>query len=392
MADRSPRRFNPAWLLLPLLILPGWWLSTHIGVSYHEKRHPPVKEIRNNPYAGLQALLQQYNINSEVFFQRSMLDKLPPVDHTLVITHVQQPLLAIQTQQLLDWVNRGGQLIYEVNFANTLDPASDLIAPLQLSLGDSYTAENRDKEWRHAAFLLDGEKGYIRLEQRHLLLSDNPEAELLAQSELGAVAYRVPHGEGQLIAITDSNFMNTPEVWAGGKNDDGELLPKSGINSHDNATFSYQLLKNSTSVWFLRDDGSISLLTLTKRYFPYTTFFTTVWLCLFFLYLLKRQGPQIHHEPDQQQNLKQHLVQVGRFHWAVDKADLLLQHWRQRVVRRLTQRQPQLAGCSVEDMASNLEQQTGLNQQHIIQAINARVRTPSELIHYLRILRALWKL
>ena len=376
-------------IILIIVVLLGVWLSQKIVITHSDQRHPPAESIINNPFSALQHLLRQRGITTETYFNRDLLSELPATTDTLVLSDMVQPLLSSQLQALLEWVEGGGHLLYETHSPYSHDNDSGLLPQLGLQIDWAYDS---GLQWRHSQFSLNDENGFIVLQKSYVLSSDNKNAEVLLRSEAGVQAYRLRYGEGLVTVISDSSFMETPTVWLYGLGENDEVWPQSGVNSHDNAYFSYSLLKDSAAVWFIKDKGSLSLLALTARYFPMTVIFAGLWLILFFVALLRREGPQIEQLGNQQQNLKQHLIQAGRFHWQQDKAVNLLHTWRQRVIRRLQRRQPQLAALTPTDMATILEQQTDFSQQQIELALTSRPYTHKDFVLYIRILRALWKL
>lgn len=388
-----------ALVLLLLLGLSGWWLAQQIVVSYEDRRHPPAYEIRNNPLAALEQLLLKRGQAVSSHTDRQPLTELPPASDTILLRDLSQPLLNDQQQRLLSWVRAGGHLVYEVN-QNLLyshSPPDDTDTPdnntLWRQLGvDAQHPEERVYAGLHAQFSQAGESGYVRLESDHILTTEDDSAQAILTSELGVHCYRLSVGQGQVTLLTDSRFMDTPRVWLTNQEFSIDYY-STGLNQHDAASFALLLLQQRDgNTWLIHDTGSISLLQLIYRDFPLTSSLVSLWLVLFFMYLLRHLGPRHSEESSNQQNLQQHLTQAGLFHWRRDKGHFLLNSWRQRLIRRLQQRQPQLAGCEPQRMAEILAKQCQHSKAQILQALTGYSTTQTDLMIQVQVLKTLWKM
>lgn len=409
-------------LIPPLIAALAWWLSDKIIIQREEIRHPPKQEIRNNPLAALEQLLKSRGFHVETFFDKqSFIQEFrnQPLgsEHTLLLRNLSQPLSAEKIAELLSWVESGGELIYEIHPNHISsdehalhkrlgvnahwiqgqlfqEPSLQELEPEKLESEEQeseieYT-QDISLDSLHGRFQLDGEQGFIRLYEEHILTSNNPAAQALIISDAGIHALRLIHGKGRVTLLTETRFMTTPITWG-----DAEALQqnkKSGLNSHDHAYFSYWLLQANNNIWLLQDRGSISLLALIYKNFPSFSLFAIFWLILFFVYLLRRLGPQKSQAESQPQNLKDHIYQVGLFHWQQDKANFLLNRWRTRLLRRLQQRQPQLAGLELLELVQQLAQQVDFSQQALLDALQKKPHTHSDLLTQIQILKTLWKI
>lgn len=121
MIDKEMTRklllFGTAVALCALL---AFWYS-QLEWEYTETDLGPTKEVRQNPFFAVQALLTQLNIDNELVRGFSGLDRLQlneqtvGPDDTLVLIHSYQGLTEKQINRLWQWVEDGGRLIITAN-------------------------------------------------------------------------------------------------------------------------------------------------------------------------------------------------------------------------------------------------------------------------------------
>ena len=162
------------------------------------------------------------------------------------------------------------------------------------------------------------------------------------------------------------------------------------LSRHDHAYFMWQLLKDRQKVWLIYESTSPAFLSIVYKHFPSLVVFSTIWLLLFLWYLLKRFGPVLTQLPGDQRNLRQHIQQVGYYHWQQDKGNHLLNAWRSRIQKRLFVNHSNLAGLQEHALYEMLASLSGFTPAEIQQAWTEPCRNQTEFISYTKRLKKLW--
>lgn len=384
-------------LLVSLMILflgCLWWISTKVTVDTIQVRTPPSEDILNNPMAALQHLLINLGIEAESHRDRKLLHNLPSTEDALIVRNLIQPLTEERETALIEWVAEGGRLIYEPFWLGSGGERAYLHEKMGVLVNQTYSdedAESEDDEYEyevHAQTKIDNETIFVHFLSDYYLTLEAEDIEVVATSKVGIHAARVYHGKGEILFITDSDFLNTPRAWSKGYGEDGFSVY--GLPKHDHAYFIWTQLKDRKKVWILHETLSPAFLSVIYQHFPMFSIFGLTWLTLFFFYLLKRFGPIIKHEDQAQRDLSQHLLQAGLYHWQHDKANTLLSQWRSRIEKRLLRRHPHLAGYQQDEFFHQLSIMCHISAPLLKSAMSEPCRNENEFLQFLKSLKTLW--
>ncbi len=371
----------------------AWWISQRITVSHEDKRKPPEKDIRLNPMAALEQLLVHYNIEVQSQKNRNLLHNLPATNEAIVVRNLKQPLTHERELALLNWVEQGGQLVYEPYWLGKSDERQyfhEKMGVLIQEIEDWQDIQTPNHAWAD----VNGEDLYFHISPQYVLSlqADGPsvdDSQIIIESDIGTHGIRVNHGQGTVLFLSDSEFLSTPKVWQTSYLNDEHGF-SSDLSRHDHAYFMWQLLKDRKKVWLIFESSSPAFLTIVYEHFPTLMVFSAIWLLLFLLYLLKRFGPIISQRPGEQRNLKQHIQQVAYYHWQQDKGNHLLKAWRTRIQHKVFVKHPNIAGLEDSALYEMLAGISGFTPAQIQQAWSEPCRTQTEFITYTKRLKQLW--
>ena len=402
-------------IVITALALAGWWVSQHITISYEDKRKPPQEDIRFNPMSALEHLLLSFDIEVQSENNRNLLHNLPSTNDAIVIRNLKHPLTHERELALLSWIKQGGQLVYEPYWLGKSDSRQYFHEKLGVLIQEVEDWENTQQP-NHGWANIQGEDLFFHMNPQYVLtlkqvdfsedstlepniLESNTlesnilddSRQIIIQSNEGAHGIKVIHGQGSVLLLSDTDFLATPPVWQSYYNiEEDNNYYLTDLSTHDHAYFMWMLLKDRQKVWLIYENTSPAFLAIVYKNFPSLVIFSSIWLLLFFLFLLKRFGPVISQLPGNQRNLKQHIQQVGYYHWQQDKANHLLNVWRSRIQHRLFVKHPHLAGLNDRTLYSTLAELSGLNASEIKQAWSDPCRNQNEFISYTKRLKKLW--
>ena len=389
-----------SFIVIITLVFSGWWISRHTTISYEDKRKAPQEDIRFNPMSALEHLLLSFDIEVQSENNRNLLHSLPSTDDAIVIRNLKHPLTHERELALLNWIEQGGQLIYEPYWLGKSDSRQyfhEKLGVLIQEVEDWYDIQQPHHSWAN----IKGENLFFHMNPQYVLAlkttSSSEESllkynsQIIIQSNEGAHGIKIAHGQGSVLLLSDTDFLATPAVWKDYYDvEEYDNNHFTDLSAHDHAYFMWLQLKDRKKVWLIYENTSPAFLAIIYKNFPSLIVFSSIWLLIFFLFLLKRFGPVISNQPGNQRNLKQHIQQVGYYHWQQDKANHLLNAWRSRIQHRLFVKHPHLAGLKDHILYDMLAQLSDLNAAEIKQAWTAPCRNQNEFISYTKRLRKLW--
>jgi hypothetical protein len=378
-----------AILLLLMTAAAAWWLQPYIIVKDKDKRHPPKQSVTANPFSALESLLQSQGIAAISDNNRELLSGEFSATDALFLRNVRQPLSQKTTDHIISWVESGGLLIYEPYFFEEQQGSY-----LNEAFG-VFLKENSAEEYNwfiHAEAILDGQIAYVHMDGDYILESSQSSANPIITSEYGVHGYQVFYGQGEVIVLADTRFMETPNDWRNFRSilTGDARADQHTLTGHDHAYLSYRFFEGREKAWLIHDTKTTGLMDKLIEKFPLFTLFTTCWLILFFFYLQRRLGPQQSSEAGLQQDISTHIHQAGQFFWQQDKGQYLLQQYRQRVLKKLTTRHPNLAGLDQDDLLQQIAKSSQLDIRKIELALRQTTFNKQDFTLAVNTLRQLW--
>lgn len=378
-----------AILCLSIFIIVGLWIAPKISVTYEDARHPPSSSIIKNPLSALEHLLISQGIEAQSLNNRKRLHSLPSTSDALFIRNIKQPLTKEREDALISWIEQGGLVVYEPYWLGR----SDVRPYFHQRFGIEIQALDEYEEYGnplHAQADINGHTAYIHVTpQYYLMANEENNHTVVLESEIGAHGFHVKLGKGNIIFLSDTQFLSTPRSWL----NTYETIDKPsnyGLSGHDHAYFIYFILKNRKKVWLIHDTTSPSLLSETYSTFPLLSTFSLIWLILFFIYLLKHIGPITTNEPGATRDLLQHIQQSGLYYWKLDKGASVINQWRIKILKRLTIKYPHLSELKDENLSSAIEEITQISLKEIQSALYQTPKSSKEFTHIIRTLKQLW--
>lgn len=375
------------------LVASAWWISQRITVSYDDERRPPKKDIRLNPMSALEQLLVNFDLEVQSHKNRNLLHNLPNSDDAIVVRNLQQPLTHERELALLAWVEQGGLLVYEpywLGKSNARLYLHEKLGVLIQEADDWQDSLHPNHGWAD----IKNENMYFHMSPQYILniQEDHPSAnnsEIIIRSQAGAHGVQVTLGQGSVLLISDSDFLSTPKIWQSSySKDDHES--NTDLAQHDHAYFMWHLLKDRKKIWLIYESTSPAFLSIVYKHFPSLVLFGSVWLLLFLSYLLKRFGPVTSQLPSDQRNLKQHIQQIGYYHWKQDEGNLMLNAWRTRIQHKIFVKHPKMAGLQGHALYEMLANLNDCTPEEIQRAWIEPCRNQTEFIIYTKRLKELW--
>jgi len=373
----------------------AWWVYQRTTVTFEDKRKAPEKDIRFNPLSALEQLLLSLDIEVQSNNNRNLLHKLPSTNEAIVVRNLKHPLTHERELALLNWVEQGGLLVYEPYWLGKSDSRQyfhEKMGVLIQEVEDWQDIQQPNHGWAD----INNETLYFHISPQYVLSlqesrSTAINSQIVIKSDVGAHGIQVDHGQGSVLFLSDSEFLTTPMVWQPYYNDDTyDYDFSTDLSSHDHAYFIWQQLKNRKKVWLIYENTAPAFLAIVYKHFPSLLVFSIFWLLLFLLYLLKRFGPVVSQLAGDQRNLKQHIQQVGYYHWQQDKGNHLLNTWRSQIKHKTFVKHPNLAGLQDHALYEMLAKLSDCTAIEIQQAWSEPCRNQSEFITYTQRLKKLW--
>lgn len=231
-------------LLLLISAVIAWWIHPYIIVEDEDKRHPPKASVTANPFSALESLLISQGIDAMSDNNRDLLKQDFQNTEALFLRNVRQPLSDETIKHILAWVESGGLLVYEPYFYEDQQVAKYLNEEFQVFLRENTEEEH---EWFiHAEALLDGQTAYIHMDGDYILNSERNDINPIITSEYGVHGYQLFHGQGEVILLSDSRFLETPQIWQGFSSlikGDTFYTDHHTLSGHDHAYMGYSLFQ-----------------------------------------------------------------------------------------------------------------------------------------------------
>jgi hypothetical protein len=318
-----------------------WFLSNYERVPYKE-RVGPSNEVRLRQFLAAERFAARMGVPASEIRSLPQLDSLTP-GGALLMPARRQALEPRRLGQILAWVDRGGHLIVEAEFAGVSDPLLELLAvrrsniegasdkPLLIDVGDG----------RRLAVSLPTRMGLQPQQAGAVLLRAGPaDAPQL-------VSYR--RGSGFVTVATSLQFARNRLI---GENDHAEFL--------------WQLLnlnRATPTLQVYHRPERLSLNGFLREHAPEALGACLALLLLWLWRIAPRFGPVAPDAPPARRRLLDHLRASGRYYWAKGLRAALVVATRDAALRRLARSQPDFADAPPAEKISRLASLTGISEE-----------------------------
>lgn len=408
---------------IALVLGPLVLLAAAFGACFERKTEEvPVgfsREALTNPYLALERLLA--NMGREVVSLDGLGDlvALPPANATLVLPIPRDTLSSERSQSLLDWVAEGGHLLVVTHSIwdeddRRPDPLLDRFGLQQH--GSSLPDEDEDGdadpdaqaevvpeaeldsepkpvdgepvppspqdldslarifgafsgaplEWDVAEAAWPGRAAplQLRFDPRYHWIDSEERASWSAAGPEGVHALTLAHGAGSLTALTDDWLLRNDRL---GDADHAELLVRlAGLNGRDGP------------VWVVVSARWPGLWSQATKYAAPVLTSLALLLAAWLWRQSRRFGPLAPDALPERRRWIEHLDAAGRYYWRQDRGLALLRATRERVMRDLTRRRPQLAGLAPLQRDQRIAEHAGLRLAEVQRAFAQGPARPEE--------------
>ena len=384
-----------------VVALAAWWFFANF-----EQRTETVEigfqgEARRNPLLALQRLLEASGDTVQSLESLSRLRTLPASDGVLLVPTQRHDLGPQRSEELHDWVERGGHLIVVARgvvgkTGHTRDPLLDrygieLTVDDELEGGVEPESESAEKERDSAGDCEDIPSVEVTVDtgaepyrvafppQRRVLLGEESlEPNWWVGNGYGAHLVELAVGDGYLTVLSDADFLSNQMI--------GEL---------DHAAFALRLLhvgdRSEQVVIVYRDDMPNLMSVLWQWAWPVVVSAATL-LVAWLWSASRRFGPIVADPPPSRRSLREHVQASGRFLWYQGHREQLVEAARQAIQRRIHQRHPTWRTAAADDLARCVAEATSLPITEVRWAMSVEaLNSEAELARYMNTLNTIGK-
>ena len=344
----SRRLLIAAGAIAALAVGVAWFFANFERVPFKE----PIAmsaEARLRPYLAAERFAVRMGLQSEEKRSLPELDALPPAG-VLLLPAGRQAIASERLGRLIAWVERGGHLIVEAEFAGVADPLLDRLG-VQRVAGQfplkPIAIEVPGSE-RKLLVQLFGRQG-LQPPEAKLRLRAGP------SSALKLVSFT--RGKGVVTAATALGFASNRVI---GEHDHAEFLWVL-MQLTDARRFDVFFRPERLSLWrFFTGHASEALMTGAAL------------LGLWLWRVAPRFGPLAPDPPPVRRRLLDHLRASGRYFWASGLRERLVAAAREAALRRFTRVQPDFAGAPPAERAARLAAAIGISREAAARFLSAR--------------------
>ena len=393
----SDRRNLILVILLFVLAAGGyawWWLQNHELVE-KEFRHSPSREVRENPFRAAQLFLEDKGYPVELSNGLNRFQSLPSSDDIIIGERLGGRLPDHRVDELLAWVEQGGQLLTSVQRSWVGDDpggADKLLSRLNITLW-----EHDYDEWEEGEEPPDFEVVTTTLQSGtsfeaqfdHGLSLYDPDWENRnghhISSESSTYMLVVPHGQGWVMLATDLDFMRNPR----------QLNYSEGsqptIEYRDHAFMLSWLVESVNSVWLVRGIDAEPLTSLIWQHARHAVIALAVLLLFWLWWLYNRFGPLRASVTPERRNILEHLRMSAVFAWRQDRAQQLFNDTRHDIELLLRRKHPQIASLPVAERSVKLAEIVSMPTEQIARALHHDWQGEREFIELTHLLQQIRK-
>lgn len=356
---------NPRMLIAPAIVLAlgaaAIWVLQNLEAEPERVRVGYKGEARSNPWFAAERLLTRMGV--QVRKAKSIPElKSVPADGTLVMPRRLASINAEEQRKLLGWVERGGHLVIEAEYAGQPDPVLDALGIKRRLMGVP-GLPSRQASPDKAAKAVAARRKLPRFVVARLPDAPEPmQVEVNLSRTLAAKQARfvltdaeatwlvhLEHGAGRVTAMTGLAFANNPS-----------------IGRRDHAEFLWQLVRvapQRTSVTFFHSPSKLSLWGWLRENAWAVLAAGALLLAAWLWRIVPRFGPVAPDAEPARKRLLDHLRASGRFQWASGGARALAEAAREAALRRLGRAHPDFAGLGAPEREARLVAQFGLTPE-----------------------------
>jgi len=326
-----------------------WFYLNFERVPYRE-RVGPSSEVRLRPYLAAQRFAERMDVRASEVRSLPELDSLTP-GGALLMPARRQALESRRLSQILAWVDRGGHLIVEAEFAGVSDPLLELLAVRRSAI----------EPGANKPLLIDVGDG------RRLAVSLPLRMGLQPQQAGERLLHAGPADAPQLVSYRRKSGFVTVAASL-------QFAQNRLIGENDHAEFLWHLLNLNRATPTLQVFNSpqrLSLWGFLKEYAAEAVGAGSVLLLLWLWRIAPRFGPVAPDAPPARRRLLDHLRASGRYYWASGLRNRLVVATRDAALRRVARAQPDFAVAPQTEKVSRLALLMGISPEEASRFLSA---------------------
>lgn len=339
-----------AGIVLVCLALALSWFFSNFEQRTEKEAIGFQGKARRDRWLAAERMLQNMGAKASAVQSLPELDGLPN-SATLILPNSRQALSPKSRRSLLNWVNRGGRLIVEAEPAYQPDPLLDAFGVRRKIVNATESTKVDEDSPRGREIIeiaLPPEMAPVRaLMDRHLDLQANKPIARFGGKANAVLLLQV--GRGHVLALNDL-----------------EAFSNRSIGALDHAEFLWRIVQvdnGASAVFFFSDPKKLSLADWLRANAWAPLAGGALFLVLWLWGAAPRLGPV---EPDPERSrrrLLDHLRASGRFLWAHDGAQLLVDAARDACMRRIARAHPDLLAAPETEREARTAELLGLDAE-----------------------------
>ena len=385
----STRKFWWLFISTLIIVMGAAWFYQYIEWVEKEIDLGPTAEAKKEPFLAAKRYFESLNVEVELKGNFRQLDKVNDdaglgdiaYQDVVILVDAYGSLSPKRANHLLDWVERGGQLIVSASnpfIDNVLSINDPLFEQFNITLEES-DGTSRDAESIEQISALGNMVGLEQLDACNLLtpqvefsFADDTEmvqADFLSPIRLivddfesskgvigddGGFILQYDHGDGLI------SYMSHLDFW---KN--------TTVGCLDHAYILWQLASTHSKVWFLYNRDSPSLISLLWQHYHY---FVSALFLLVMSWLWRRNnrfGPIKTKSNASSRRLMEHVEASARFNWKHNHGRHLIKVLREDIAKRIEKHHPGYSKKPVNKQAEILSKQVQVDLSQIEKAVFA---------------------
>jgi hypothetical protein len=320
-------------------------------------------EARHNPWFAAERLLARMDMR--VRQARSIPDlKSVPADGTLVLPRRLASINRDEQVKLLQWVEGGGHLLLEAEYAGQPDPILDALGVGRRSLGTTSRLKSRSDSGK------EKKSADARRKVPRYVVAKLPDAPEPMQVEIGL--WRSLEAKQARLSLTDAEATWLVHIERGaGRVTAMTDLSFAGIQSirkRDHAEFLWQVVRlapSRTSVTFFHSPTKLSLWDWLRENAWAALSAAALLLAMWLWRIVPRFGPVAPDAEPARKRLLDHLRASGRFQWSSGGAQALAEAAREAALRKVARAHPDFTALGAHEREARLAEQFGLSPEGV---------------------------
>ncbi len=368
--------------LVTVLVVAGlaYWIVPHIETYERETVEDIAEKVRRNPFLAMERFLVRLGHGVETSRRSEVLDVPPGARDTIVMEFSEELFTAGRTQRLIEWLERGGHLVLEINWAGWDEddvPENELLERLDLrvpEIPEDDLAEDGESHEPKAATLHAGPQAFAVdswLGDPWVVDGSGSAEPWRIDGAPAVLRYRL--GAGRLTLIPDRTIWNNDR-----------------IGQYDHAALLAAVLGTPRGkVWTLYQVKVDNLLQIIWRHAAVAVSALALTLVLALWALYNRFGPLRIPEYRRRRSLGEHVQAMANFAWRHGRAGNLLAAARAALRHRAEMRHPGFQYRTPADQYAWLAERIQVPPAAVHHALETKTERPEALVGAVTLLQKL---